>query len=381
MRWNKVFLTLKKEIRAIVRDKKSFLFLLLYPFIVPAFVLGMSALYESMLNKDIDYTIGVNYELNANEKSIVNELDLVVDKYDSLDKLEKAYEDGDIVAYIYLDKEVYNIYGNISDVDSSQAIMFIESYLGAYNNYLAENYLISEDIEPEVVFNIVKYEIHELDGDNYLVSLLLSIALPYVIMVLTMAGISCATDLTAGEKEKGTLETLLTFPLKSSDIIFGKFFAIAITCFLSGLFSFILALISLNISVNVFDLFKDVVFNVSISKIVMGILIIISSSLIVAGLAIALASRAKTFKEAQSATNPLQFLVMAPILLEVAEVENNFVLSIIPVVGQGMLLNDLFSNSVTFLNVIAMFISSVIFIVILISIISKQYKSEKVLFF
>lgn len=381
MRWNKVFLTMKKELRAIVRDKKSFLFLLLYPFIVPAFVLGMSALYEMMLNEETEYTIGINYELNSNEKSIINELDLVVEEYESIDEMKNAYEDGDIAAYIFLDKEIYNIYGNVDDIDSGQAIMYIESYLSAYNNYLAENYLISEDIEPESVFNIVKYEIHKLEGDNYLVSLLLSIALPYVIMVLTMAGISCATDLTAGEKEKGTLETLLTFPLKSSDIIFGKFFAIAITCILSGLFSFILALVSLNISVNVFDLFNDVVFNVSASKVIMGILIIISSSLIVAGLAIALASRAKTFKEAQSATNPLQFLVMAPMLLEVAEVENNFVLSIIPVIGQGMLLNDLFSNSVAFLNVVAMFISSVIFIVILISIISKQYKSEKVLFF
>ena len=54
MRWNKVFLTIKKELRAIVRDKKSFLFLLLYPFIVPAFVLGMSALYEMMLNEETE---------------------------------------------------------------------------------------------------------------------------------------------------------------------------------------------------------------------------------------------------------------------------------------------------------------------------------------
>ena len=320
-------------------------------------------------------------QFNNNENSIVNELDLDVKNYKSLDEMKEAYEKGEIVAYVNLDKDIYNIYANIDDIDGGQAVMYIETYLNAYNDYLAENYLLSEDIEPSQVFGIVKHEIHKLEGDNYLVNILLSIALPYVIMVLTMAATSCATDLTAGEKEKGTLETLLTFPIKSKDIIFGKFFAITITCILSGLFSFFLALVSLNISVSVFDLFEGVTFNISALKIVMGILIIISSSLIVAGLAIALASRAKTFKEAQSATNPLQFLVMAPILLEVAEVENSFVLSIIPIVGQGMLLNDLFSGSVTLLNIFAMFISSIIFIVILITIISKQYKSEKVLFF
>ena len=108
---------------------------------------------------------------------------------------------------------------------------------------------------------------------------------------------------------------------------------------------------------------------------------IISSALIIAGLCIAIASRSKSFKEAQSALQPIQFLVLVPLLLPMAGVETNFLISIIPMVGQGMLLNDLFGNGVTYLNVISMFISSIIFIVLIILIISKQYKSEKVLFF
>lgn len=382
MRWNKIFLTIKKELRAIVRDKKSFLIILLTPFIVPAFVLGMSALYEVMFSEEqTSFIVGVNYDLNSNETSIINELNLTMNKYNSKEEIESAYEDGEVDAYIYLEDNIYNIYGNVDDIDSSQAISYIEAYLSSYNNFLAENYLLGEDIDPSSVFNIVNYEINQIDGDNYIVDLLLSVALPYVIMVLTMTATSCATDLTAGEKEKGTLETLLTFPIKSSEIIFGKFLAITFACILSGLFSFFLALVSLNISISTFNLFEGVIFNISLDKVIMGILIIISSSLIVSGLAIALASRAKTFKEAQTSLQPLQFLIMVPLILVIAEVETNFFISIIPVVGQGMLLNDLFSGSVTYLNVISMFISSIIFIGLIIYIISKQYKSEKVLFF
>lgn len=382
MRWNKIFLTIKKELRAIVRDKKSFLIILLTPFIVPAFVLGMSALYEVMFSDmDSGSVVGVNYELNSNEKSIVTEINLDVNKYDSIDSMNDAYEDGLIDAYIYLDNGTYNIYGNIDDMDSSQAISYIEAYLSAYNNFLAENYLLGEDIEPDLVFNIINYEIVQLEGDNYLVELLLEVALPYVIMVVAMTATTCATDLTAGEKEKGTLETLLTFPIKSGEIIFGKFLAISTACVLSGIFSFILALLSLNISISAFDLFEGVVFNVSLSKIIMGILIIISSALIISGLCIAIASRSKSFKEAQSSLQPIQFLVLVPLLLPMAKVETNLLISIIPMVGQGMLLNDLFGNTVTYLNVISMFISSIIFIFLIIWIISKQYKSEKVLFF
>lgn len=382
MRWNKVLITIKKELRAIVRDKKSFLIILLMPFILPVFVLGMSALYEIILNNpDERFQVGTNYDLNSNEKSIISEINLDMSKYDSKDSLELAYENGDIDAYIYLENDIYNIYGNIDAIDSSQAISYIEAYLSSYNNFLAENYLIGEDIEPEQVFNIINYEFNQVDGNNYIVDIILDIALPYVLIVLAMTATTCATDLTAGEKEKGTLETLLTFPVKSGEIIFGKFLAIVTAAVLSGIFSFILALISLNISISTFDLFEGVIFNISIDKIIMGILIIISSSLIISGLAIALASRAKTYKEAQTALQPLQFLVIVPLILPMAGVETNIVISMIPMIGQGMLLNDLFGASVSYLNILVMFISSIIFIFLIIWYISKQYKSEKVLFF
>jgi len=382
MRWSKVFLTIKKELRAIVRDKKSFLIILLTPFIVPAFVVGMSALYDVMLNEEnTEFIVGVNYDLNSNEKSIVSELNFTLEKYNSKQSLNDAYEDGKLDAYIYKENNLYNIYGNIDDIDSSQAISYSEAYLNAYNKFLNENYLLGEDIEPEEVFNIINYEIKELKGDNYLINLLLEVALPYVIMVLAMTAITCATDLTAGEKEKGTLETLLTFPIKSSEIVFGKFLAITFACILSGIFSFMLALISLNFSISTFNLLDGAIFNVSLYKVIMGILIIISSSLIISGLAIAIASRSKSFKESQSALQPLQFLVMVPLILPMAGVKTNFIISIIPMIGQGMLLNDLFGSGVSFLNIIAMFISSVLFIILIVFIISKQYKSENVLFF
>lgn len=382
MRWNKILITIKKELRAIVRDKKSFLIILLTPFIVPAFVIGMSFLYEVMFSDiEDDSLIGVNYEMNNTEKSICSEVGLEPHKYNSLNALEEAYENGDIAAYIYYDKDVYQVYGNLEDIDSSTAVSYIEVYLSSYNDYLAENYLIGEDIEPEVVFNIINYNINELEGDNYIVDVLLDVALPYVIMVVAMTAIACTTDLTAGEKEKGTLETLLTFPIKSEEIIFGKFLAISFSSLLGGIISFILALIALEFSISTFDLFEGVVFNISIDKIIIGILIIVSSSLIISGLCIARASRAKSFKEAQAALNPIQFLVMVPLLLPIAGVETDLFISIIPMVGQGMLLNDLFGSSISYINVIAMFISSIIFIILIISIISRQYKSEKVLFF
>ena len=382
MRWNKIFLTIKKELRAIVRDKKSFMQILAMPFIIPFMVFLMGFLYDFMMNEEqFKYTIGTNYELNSNEESIVSELGLDVIVYESKEEMDKAYEDGEIVAYINLENNMYFISSNLNDADSATAGSYIEAYLSSYNNFLAENYLMSEDIEPSEVFNIINYEIIELEGDNFLVEMISDMALPYVIVVIVLVAATCTTDLTAGEKERGTLETLLTFPVKSSEIVMGKFLGITSMAFFSGVFSFVLALASLGISTHLFDCFEGYAFSIGVDKVIMAVVIICAVSLIVSGLSIAIGSKAKSFKEAQSALQPIQFLGMIPLFLPMFEVENSLVISIIPLVGQGMLLNELFSMGVNYLYVISSFISSIIFIVLVIGIISKQYKSEKVLFF
>lgn len=382
MRWNKIFLTIKKELRAIVRDKKSFMQILAMPFIIPFMVFLMGFLYDFMMNEEqFKYTIGTNYELNSNEESIVSELGLDVIVYESKEEMDKAYEDGEIVAYINLENNMYFISSNLNDADSATAGSYIEAYLSSYNNFLAENYLMSEDIEPSEVFNIINYQIIELEGDNFLVEMISDMALPYVIVVIVLVAATCTTDLTAGEKERGTLETLLTFPVKSSEIVMGKFLGITSMAFFSGVFSFVLALASLGISTHLFDCFEGYAFSIGVDKVIMAVVIICAVSLIVSGLSIAIGSKAKSFKEAQSALQPIQFLGMIPLFLPMFEVENSLIISIIPLVGQGMLLNELFSMGVNYLYVISSFISSIIFIILVIAIISKQYKSEKVLFF
>lgn len=382
MRWNKILITIKKELRAIVRDKKSFTTILVMPIIIPIFIFLMSFLFDFMLsNEDAINVVGSNYELNANEQSIASELNLELEKYQSKEDLEKAYENGDILAYIYLEDDKYEIYSNPNDMDSSMAAQSIVQYLDAYNKFLAENYLMSEDIDTDEVFNIITYDLHELEGDNYFVQQLANMAFPYIMTIIAMTASVCATDSTAGEKEHGTLETLLTFPIKSSEIITGKYLAITIIGIISGLFSLVLALVSLKLSLNLFDLFEGMTINMSIFRIIAAITLIISSSLIFAGVSIAIASHSKTFKEAQSSLQLLIFISLVPMFLPMFKVKTNILLSIIPIIGQGMLLNDLFSSAISSINVIAMFTSSVIFIIALIWYISKQYKSEKVLFF
>ena len=58
----------------------------------------------------------------------------------------------------------------------------------------------------------------------------------FIIMAITVSATYPATDTTAGERERGTLETLLTFPIKSKDIILGKFLGVTVSSVINAKF-------------------------------------------------------------------------------------------------------------------------------------------------
>ena len=91
----------KKELKAIFRDKKFVSIIFFMPLIIPAFILGYGALYESMASAD-GLRIGINYQMSEDEtnliKSIDEELEIVTQ---SNDELKDAYDNKEIDAYWY----------------------------------------------------------------------------------------------------------------------------------------------------------------------------------------------------------------------------------------------------------------------------------------
>ncbi len=92
---------LKKETREMFRDKKSLSMMLIIPIMIPLLVIGMSALFESQINKSVEEynKIGFSYELSEVEKEIAKELQIdVVTKEKA--ELEQAYKEKSIDLYI-----------------------------------------------------------------------------------------------------------------------------------------------------------------------------------------------------------------------------------------------------------------------------------------
>ena len=191
-------------------------------------------------------------------------------------------------------------------------------------------------------------------------------------MAITVSATYPATDTTAGERERGTLETLLTFPIKSRDIIVGKFLAVTIASILTGIISLVLAIISVAIAQNAFSIYEGLNIMFSPISILLSVIIIIAYSFFISGLCIAIASSSKTFKEAQSALTPLTFISLFPGMIAfMIGVTGTPLLSIIPFINYVVVFTDTSAGNV---------ISTIIYISIVLTYIIKQYKSEKILF-
>ena len=379
---NKIFEVLKKELREVFRDKKSLSMMLIIPIMIPLIILGMSAVFEGQLSKDTSAynKIGFAYELSNSELELTKSMniDYIID---TEDKLKELFNNDEIYLYVTKTDNKYTLNYNSNTESGSYASILMDSYFNNYKNILQQDLLLDSGINPENILNVITVDSNNIGTTNFYSSYIVSYAFLFIIMAITVSATYPATDTTAGEKERGTLETLLTFPIKSRDIIVGKLLSVTLSSIITGVLSLILALIAFNIANDTFTIYESAKITLSAPSIIMSIFVIIVFSLFISGLCIAIASMCKSFKEAQSALTPLTFIALFPGMIAfMVGVKSSTLLSIIPFLNFSLVFNDISVGIINYLEIFLMFISTIIYIVIVIWFIVKSYKSEKILF-
>lgn len=378
---NNVIVTLKKELKLIIRDKKSLLMMAITPLFIPIFVILMSYVYEELTvnTKEKTYEVGVNYNLSEEEKELSNK-EVKYIKYNDKTELEKAYKNNRIIAYIIKEENNYNIYANTQSEDGSIITTYIMSYLENYNNYLGQSYLVNNNIDINKVYNNISYNVNEIKGESIFGNQIILMAITFTIMSITLSSIYTSTDTTAGEKERGTLETILTFPIKRKDLVLGKYLAISISGLITMIIGIILSIISLYYVKNNFSIYENVIFNINIKTIVLTSIILLTYTFFISGVCITIASFTKTFKEAQSSLTPISLITCVPMFLEILNINITNGLSFIPIINHTIMVDNILTGTINISNILITIISSIIYIILLLIFINKMYKSERILF-
>ena len=378
---NNIKITIKKELRSIVRDKKTFITLLTMPLIGMLFVIFYGAVFDKneVLNP---YKVGVDFELNTIENIVSSECQLETIKYDNLDEMKKAYKDKDISAYIdYNEKEKKYYFYTDNSQEGYQLRSLITGYFESLKNNELLTYISGEGIDYEEVTEKYNYELKELKGSDYLLVIIYSSLFMLIFSGVIQTSQSMAISTTVTEKESGTLETILSFPISQKELITGKYIANFIASACASIIEFLSIILTLVLSSHYFESFSKLNFTVSPKSLIIGLIICLTSSLIIPALATLLVANAKTAKEAGIKLGFLQYLSMIPVFTNMLSIKTeSLVYYAIPIVNSVQSLMDIFSNNFNVTNILVTIISTLALSLITIFIIIKKYNQEKVLF-
>jgi sodium transport system permease protein len=180
-------------------------------------------------------------------------------------------------------------------------------------------------------------------SDEKLGGMVVGLFLPYLVIILSLSGAMYpAIDMTAGEKERGTLETLLVCSASRYEMVIGKF----VTVFTASIITALLSLLSLfgtftvgaNVAANLLEGFP---FSIQPLGIITVFLMILPLSALFSSILMMISIFAKTSKEANSYIHPLMFLVILPAIVSILPgIELSPRLALIPIVNTSLLLKE-----------------------------------------
>ncbi len=388
---NKIFTIAKKEFLDIFRDKRTLVRMILIPLVAfPVIIQLITTLQESQSEKQASEILKVGYVLNGQSEDMINRM-----KTDSLYEFI-AYDDTVSLANAVDTKELNlgmclssSYDSDLSNGNQGKFSMFVrgadkEDYerfeklleqekILIVNNRLSEMDKTPLFIEPLLIFKNDQSEMQEILA-KYAGGIL-----PYIFMAfLFMGAMLPAIDLFAGEKERGTIETLLTSPVNRLQILLGKM--IVVVAF--GLISALVALVGLFASINLLGDSNDVIM-MAINEMltpqlfVMLFILLIPLAIFFAGVMIPISVYARSFKEAQSILTPLNIVMVLPAMVGfVPGVELDYTTAFIPVVNVVLSTKMLLSGNFDFALLAITFITLIVLAAIAIFISMRQFGKE-----
>ena len=262
------------------------------------------------------------------------------------------------------------IYFNSTVPNSSSAYNIMISMLDAYESTLANKFDINHNIADS---DLVTPE----DRSASFISSLM----PMLMLMFLYSGCSgLAPESIAGEKERGTLATLLVTPMKRSQLAAGKIFSLCILSFFSGLITAFATILSLP---KLMGPAEDMI-NTSIygaSDYLLLAFVILSTVLLFVALISIISAFAKSVKEATSAVMPLMVLVLlVGVTGMFGSTHAEPVYYLIPLYSSVQSMSGIFSLDYSSVNVALSCISNLVFAGIGVFALTKMFNSEKIMF-
>jgi sodium transport system permease protein len=206
--------------------------------------------------------------------------------------------------------------------------------------------------------------------------------LPLILVMMTLLGTFYpAIDLAAGEKERGTLETLLTAPVPAAEIVAGKFTAVALIGLAAAVANLASMLLTFQSGLFRFGPVAQIRFTLPPGAALLIFAALIPLAVLFAATCLGLAVRAQSFKEAQNALTPVQLGATLPLfIVSMPGIDFTPALAVVPVVGVGMFFRELMAGEAPLVPSLLAFLSTVFYAGLALAFAARAFGREEVLF-
>ena len=267
------------------------------------------------------------------------------------------------------------IYYNSANNASSRVYHILESSLSAYEDQLSNRFDINRADTEAAQFDMA--------NTDDVVGGILSKLIPMLILMMVFSGVmAIAPSAIAGEKERGTIATLLVTPMRRNELALGKVVSLSGMALLSGVSSFIGIALGLPKMIQMDGAGMDIGLHYTGADYVVLLITILATVLIMASLVSILSALAKDVKNAGTMIVPFMLVVMFCGLMPMFQsgTQEHLTAYLIPFYNSVQVMTSVFAHEMKWAPVIVTLAANVVYTGIAVWILTRLFNSEKVMF-
>ncbi|MBP3603157.1 MAG: CPBP family intramembrane metalloprotease [Lachnospiraceae bacterium] len=386
----------KKEIMDILRDKKTLIIMVIVPLLLyPSIIIGMTLVMNMVFSSQEEQVYTVGYPVAGIEEEIIPDLQRLYEENEEelVCKLtflsEEELQSGHDV-WLLVEQREDSLYAEIAYASTDQASNYAESALSElldlYKEELLKEKLNEEGLEEQFLQPLVQKSIDSAtESESMGMSLGGSIGMLLITTIL-LGAFYPAVDITTGEKERGTLETLLTLPVTNFQMIMSKYIAVSMFACATAVLSIValggsVLFLVFGVSTELAAEFQGISVQTVIVLVLLLLLAMITTALLITAICMCFCVFAKSNKEANNYMTPVMLIIMfASMVGMIPSVELNYQTALIPLVNVSLLMKQLLAQHFDFAVIGVTIAVNFAYSIIIIWILAKMYDSENVLF-
>jgi sodium transport system permease protein len=272
------------------------------------------------------------------------------------------------------------------DLKSSIAADNVQKSLEKYRDRIVHDNLSARNV-PDSALKPFEIKEHNVAPPEKVGGAAFGGVIGYMVILLCLVGsMYPAMDLTAGEKERGTMETILSSPISRVDLVFGKFFLVLTTALVTAG----LSVTSMGVSFAVLEhlhAFDKAGEDAAQMQLHIGLTTVLSIFIMVLPIAVLFAAGlmtvalfAKSYKEAQSYISPLMFVVIIPAVAAMLPIDLDAKLALVPILNASLLCKELVTGTYHWNFIAIIFLSTCVYAGVALFLAVKMFQREDVLF-